>query len=376
MNLRSRLSRYFSNLQRFIPKLGGVLVIDFGSASMKIGYQQNQKWSVIEIPSLVVDTLDRKKIVAVGQAAVSMIGKIPPGLQISRPIVESSIACRTSAQAVLKSGVQQLMSQLDNQSIFHLFKKIILVLPAGASRVQLKLAEQVASSVGSLEIVWLSAPIAHGWGVGVLHQDKKSAVLIDIGGETTEVAVISNNSIVSVQSIPIGAENITHAIHRYCRNELGIEVGHNQIEVLKRDLDFSDQDIDREDVKKKKKTESEQSDKLSLLKGRVIQSGLPTSVTVKHSQILPVVEEVATELLSSIHQVLTDIPPEMDEEVMKTGVVLVGGGSLSGGLSTIFQQRLGIHVHSEAHDTQSAITGVHNLLKSQQHSLFHNIDKK
>jgi rod shape-determining protein MreB len=240
----------------------------------------------------------------------------------------------------------------------------------------LNVAQQVSSVIGSLETEWIPAPIAHGWGVSVLHQDKKSTVLVDIGSETTEVAIISDNSIVSVQSIEIGASNISQAIGRYCRRELGIEVGHNQVEALKMELDFDHSHENQDEDKKSKMGKIESIDKLTLVKGRAIQTGLPTSMTVKHSQILPIVEEVALELLASIHQVLTDIPPEMDEEVMNSGVVVVGGGSLSGGLSAIFQQRLGIHIHAEASDTLSAVRGVKNILKSGQNSLFLSIEKK
>lgn len=365
MGVRTSFSATIQQLRRFVPVFGGTLVVDLGSSGVKMGVRHNNGWQRIEIPTLSVQTR-HGDIIAVGDTAREMIGTLSQDLMLVHPIIGGEIGEKKSVEMILKHGVRTLLAHSETSTVFHFFRNIILVLPAEVSRVQLRVAQQVASTIGGLEMSWVPIPIAQGWGTQVLHPQKQSAVIIDIGGSTTEVSVIAQNTVLNSQNIPIGGEHFTRAIHQFCRKELGVELGYIQAEAVKKQLSFSakEQNVKgNSDHKKKKKSEKHSQDAMFQVKGRVVQTGLPTSLTLKQSQLQPVIDRIATELLSSIHQILTDIPPEMGEEVVRAGIVVVGGGSASMGLTELFRHRLGIPVHSESENVFSAIDGVSRLIE-------------
>lgn len=288
------------------------VAIDLGTANTLI-YVRG-KGIVIREPSVVAVDRYTGKIVAVGNDANQMIGRTPDNIIAVRPMKDGVIADFDITQAMIKHFIRKA-------DVVGIMKpRVIVCIPSGITEVERRAVEEAVIQAGAKEVALIEEPMAAAIGAGLPVRRATGSMIMDIGGGTTEVAVISMGGIVSSRSIRVAGDALDNAIINYLKKNVGINVGDKMAEEIKFEIGSAYEDDD---------------EAVFDVRGRDVRTGLPKTVQVKESQIREAMRENIEEMLEAVKLTLEHTPPELAADVMERGIMLTGGGALIKGLDRL-----------------------------------------
>lgn len=307
------------------------LSIDLGTANTLV-YVKN-KGIVLNEPSVVAVRLDRnggaqRKVDAVGRAAKTMLGRSPDNLEVIRPMKDGVIADFQYTEKML----QYFISKVLQGSHFVPFKpspRVLVCVPCGATQVERRAIRESVEGAGASEVFLITEPMAAAIGAGLPVSEAKGSMIVDIGGGTTEVAIISLNGIVYSSSVRIGGNRFDQAIIDYVRNTKRYEIGESTAEQVKIEIGsaYAEQEMHEKEVR-----------------GRSVVEGVPRSFTLNSNEILEALSDPIKGIVAAVRTALEKSPPELAADIAEHGMMLSGGGALLHNLDKLLREETGITV--------------------------------
>jgi rod shape-determining protein MreB len=311
-------------LSRFMKIFSKDLAIDLGTANTLI-YLEG-KGIVLREPSVVAvkDEGRYKKVVAIGEEAKKMIGKTPGTIKAIRPLREGVIADFEVTEAMIRYFIQKV----HNRSYF-VKPRIIISVPSGTTQVERRAVKESAESAGAREVYLIEEPMAAAIGAGLPVAEPVACMVVDIGGGTTEVAVISLGGIVVSHSIKVAGDKIDEAIVYYIKRKYNLLIGEATAEQVK---------IQVGDVMPQEPYPEME------IKGRDLITGVPKTITITSKEVQEAIKEPVDLIIQAIKQVLEATPPELAADLVDRGIMLTGGGALLKNLDKLISQETGLKV--------------------------------
>lgn len=304
--------------------LGMDIGIDLGTASVLI-YVKG-KGIVLREPSVVAIDKNTDKILAVGEEARRMLGRTPGNIVACRPLREGVISDYHVTERMLK----YFLNKVTASSFFRLFKpRVMICVPSGVTEVEKRAVEDAAVQAGARKTYLIEEPIAAAIGAGIDITKACGSMVVDVGGGTTDIAVISLGGTVVSTSIKVAGDKFDEAIVRYMRKKHNIMIGERTAEDLKVNIGTvfpRPQEVYMD------------------IRGRNLVSGLPKTITVSSSELMEALEEPVSSVVEAVHSVLERTPPELAADISDRGIVMTGGGSLVYGLDKLLEHKTGIKV--------------------------------
>ena len=301
--------------------LGTDIGIDLGTATVLV-YVKGQG-AVLKEPSVVAIDKNNDKILAVGEEARSMLGRTPGNIVAIRPMREGVISDYHITEKMLKYFINKAVGR-------PLMRKprIAICVPSNVTGVERRAVEDAAHQAGARQVFVIEEPIAAAIGAGIDIARACGSMIVDIGGGTTDVAVISLGGTVVSASIKVAGDNFDEAIIRYMRKKHNILIGERTAEELKINVGTA-----------YPRTVSASID----VRGRNLVTGLPMTITVTSEEMQEALHESVTAVVEAVHTVLEKTPPELASDISDRGIVMTGGGSLLYGLDKLLRERTGIN---------------------------------
>ena len=295
--------------------------IDLGTASILV-YVKG-KGVVLKEPSVVAYDKDSDRIKAIGEEARQRIGRTPGNIMAIRPLRKGVISDYTITERMLKYFIQKAMGR-------RAFRKprISICVPSGVTEVERKAVEEATYQAGAREVFLIEEPIAAAIGSGIDITRPCGSMVVDIGGGTTDIAIISLGGTVVSQSVRLAGNDFDEAIIRYVRKAHNLFIGEQTAEAVK---------IRLGSVYPRPQTETME------IKGRNVITGLPKTAVLTSEEIREALKDVMGQILEAIHSVLEKTPPELAADVVERGIVLTGGGALLRGLEELIGEHTGIN---------------------------------
>jgi len=311
--------------------------IDLGTANTLV-YSKN-KGIIFNEPSVVAIDLNTNQVLAVGLDAKEMIGKTPDHIRTVRPLKDGVIADFDITAQMLK----HIMKKATNSVKVAMRKpNVVVCTPFGATTVEKKAIQDAVSSCGAKRVHLIEEPVAAAIGADLPVEEPTANVIVDIGGGTTEVAIISYGGIVSCHSIRIGGDQLDDDIIQYVRKTYNLLIGEQTAEQIKMEIGYAP--IDHSPV--------------SLdVRGRDLVTGLPKTMAIQSEEIQEAMTESLLRILESIRATLEESPPELSGDIVDQGVILTGGGALLNGLQEWLSQRIIVPVHLTAQPLEAVAIG-------------------
>lgn len=306
--------------------------IDLGTASILV-YVRG-KGVVLKEPSVVAFDRDTNKIKAIGEEARLMIGRTPGNIVAVRPLRQGVISDYTVTEKMLKHFIRKALGK-------RTFKKprISVCVPSGVTEVEKKAVEDATYQVGAREVAIIEEPIAAAIGAGIDISKPCGNMIVDIGGGTTDIAVISLGGTVVSTSIKIAGDDFDEAIVRYMRKKHNLLIGERTAEEIKIKIGsaYRRPEVATLDVR-----------------GRNLVTGLPKTITVTSEETEEALKETTSQIVEAVHSVLEKTPPELAADIADRGIVLTGGGCLLQGLEELIEEKTGINTMT-AEDPMTAV---------------------
>ena len=314
--------------------------IDLGTASVLVYIKG--KGVVLNEPSVVAIEKNTEKIIAVGEEARRMLGKTPGNIIAIRPMRNGVIADYHVTERMLRYFIQKACGK----RMF--FKPRVLVcIPTGVTSVEERAVLQAALQAGARRAWLVEEPLAAALGAGINISEATGNMVVDIGGGTTDIAVLSLGGIVCNKSLRIGGDHFDEAIIRYIRREYNLMIGERTAEEIK---------IKIGTAYPRGRKEDESLD----IRGRDLVSGLPKVITIKARESYIALQEPVEAVVMAVKEVLEKTPPELAADIINQGIVMTGGGSLLNGLDTLLSQetKLSIHIADDPISCVARGTGI------------------
>lgn len=295
--------------------------IDLGTTNILV-YTKG-KGIVIKEPSVVAYDKDTDKIKAIGEEARQMIGRTPGNIVAIRPLRQGVISDYTVTEAMLKHFIQKAMGR-------RAFRKprISICVPSGITEVEKKAVEEASFQAGARSVTIVEEPVAAAIGAGIDITKPFGNMIVDIGGGTTDIAVISLGGTVVSASVKVAGENFDEAIVRCLRKNYSLFIGVNSAEEVKMKIGTV---YKRPEVKNLEVT------------GRNVITGLPKTITLSSEEVRMALSDSVSQIVEAVHGVLEKTPPELAADIVDRGIVLTGGGALLRGMDTLIEQRTGVN---------------------------------
>ncbi|MFP4020892.1 MAG: rod shape-determining protein [Halanaerobium sp.] len=312
--------------------------VDLGTANTLVYIKG--KGILIREPSVVALKKDKQEVLAVGDEAKRMIGRTPGNIIAVRPMKDGVIADFDVTESMLRYFITKA-----HKRSRMVRPRIIICVPSGVTEVEKRAVIDAAVHAGAREAYLIEEPMAAAIGAGLPVHEPTGNMIVDIGGGTTEVAVISLGGIVTSRSIRIGGDDMDAAIVQYVKRKYNLMIGERTAEEIKIDIGaaFSD---DPESVKE--------------IRGRDLVSGLPKTIEINGEEIQKALEEPVVNIMDAVKMTLEKTPPELASDVMDRGIILTGGGALLQGLDklVIDQTQMPVHIADEPLDCVAKGTGI------------------
>ncbi|GFZ31166.1 rod shape-determining protein [Clostridium zeae] len=299
--------------------------IDLGTANTLV-YVKG-KGIVLREPSVVAINNMTKKPLAVGSEAKQMIGRTPGNIVAIRPLKDGVIADFDITQTMLK----KFIDMITNKSAFA-SPRIIVCFPSGVTEVERRAIEESTKQAGAREVVLMEEPMAAAIGAGLPVDEPTGSMIVDIGGGTTEVAVVSLGGIVTSKSLRVAGDELDQAIISYIKREYNLMIGERTAENIKMEIGSAFRNDDEEE-------------KTMPIKGRDLITGLPKTIDVTETQIREALKEPVSAIIEAIKTTLEKTPPELAADIMDKGIMLAGGGALLQGLDALINHETHMPVH-------------------------------
>lgn len=319
--------------------------IDLGTANTLI-YVPG-KDIVLDEPSVIAIDLDKQEALAVGKDAQKMLGRTPINVKTVRPLKDGVITDIKTTELMLKEFIRKVKGG-DNLSR----SRVIIGVPSGITKVERKAVEEAMETSGALDIEFIDEPVAAAIGAGLPVEEPVGNMIVDIGGGTTEVAVLSLQGIVLSDSVRVAGDEINEAIARYLKRTYNLVVGERTAEQIKIELGSA------------YPTENEEQE--LEIRGLYIVSGLPKTITITVEEIRECISETVGTIIDAIKKTLEQTPPELAGDIIDRGIMLAGGGALLRGLDSLIANETSIITHIAPNPLKCVVYGTGKVLEEKQ----------
>ncbi len=321
--------------------LANEIAVDLGTANTLI-YVKGQG-IVLNEPSVVALERDTGAVMAVGMAAKKMLGRTPKNIQAIRPLKDGVIADFEVTEKMLRDFLERVL----RKRFMPMRPKVIVCVPSGITEVEKRAVRDSAESAGAKEVYLVAEPMAAAIGVGLPVETPTGNMVIDIGGGTTEIAVIALSGIVSDISIRVGGDELDEAILNFLKKNYNLAIGEQTAETIKMQIGSAyPQGEEREmDVK-----------------GRDIVSGIPKTVRIHSGEVREALQEPVMAIVEAVRAALERTPPELASDIVDRGIVMTGGGSLLRGLDALLREETALPINVDEDPLTCVVRGTGRIL--------------
>ncbi|MFP7171306.1 rod-share determining protein MreBH [Terribacillus sp. 7520-G] len=321
------------------PEIG----IDLGTANILV--YTKQKGIVLNEPSVVAIDLETKNVVAVGAEAKEMVGKTPQNIVPIRPLKDGVIADYDVTAQLLKEILKKV-SKVMGASLRK--PTIVVCTPSGSTSVERRAIHNAVKSYGAKNVHLIEEPIAAAIGADLPVDEPVANVIVDIGGGTSEVGIISFGGVVSCRSVRIGGDSMDEEIVQYIRKHYNILIGERTAEQIKMEIGHA---------------LIEHDELMMDVRGRDMVTGLPKTVGISSKEVQVALKESLEQILETIRMTLEDCPPELSGDIVDHGVILTGGGALLKGMQQWLASEISVPVHLAPNPLESVAIGTGRALQ-------------
>ena len=295
--------------------------IDLGTASVLVYIKG--KGVVLNEPSVVAIDKNTGRLLKVGAEAQAMLGRTPGNIVAIRPLRDGVISDYDMTERMLKEFIRKVTGG------FHLFPpRIMVCVPSGITEVEERAVIDAGRQAGARRVYLIEEPVAAAIGAGIDITKPDGHMVVDIGGGTSDIAVISLSGVVESASIKVAGDQFNEAVVKYMRRKHNILIGERTAEQMKMEIGC---------------VYPKEEEATIEIKGRCLMTGLPKTITVNSTEMMEAFEEPVERILEAVHNVLERTPPELVADISSNGIVMTGGGSLVDGFDKLITARTGIH---------------------------------
>ena len=295
--------------------------IDLGTASVLVYIKG--KGVVLNEPSVVAIDKNTGRLLKVGAEAQTMLGRTPGNIVAIRPLRDGVISDYDMTERMLKEFIRKVTGG------FHLFPpRIMVCVPSGITEVEERAVIDAGRQAGARRVYLIEEPVAAAIGAGIDITKPDGHMVVDIGGGTSDIAVISLSGVVESASIKVAGDQFNESIVKYMRRKHNILIGERTAEQMKMEIGC---------------VYPKEEEATIEIKGRCLMTGLPKTITVNSTEMMEAFEEPVERILEAVHNVLERTPPELVADISNNGIVMTGGGSLVDGFDKLITARTGIH---------------------------------
>lgn len=320
--------------------------IDLGTANILV-YTKN-KGMIINEPSVVAIDVQTREVLAVGEEAKLMVGKTPENIVAIRPLKDGVIAdyqvTTDMLKHVMKKAAKKLGTPLRKPSV-------VVCTPSGSTSVERRAIQDAVRQCGAKDVQLIEEPVAAAIGADLPVEEPIANVIVDIGGGTTEVAIISFGGVVSCHSIRVGGDQLDEDLIQFVRKKYNIMIGYRTAENLKMEIGYALVD---------------HAELVMDIRGRDLVTGLPKTIQVSSFEVQDAVKESLLSILEAIRATLEDCPPELSGDIVDRGVILTGGGALLKGMEEWLSAEIVVPVHIAPSPLESVAIGTGRSLAMMQ----------
>ena len=318
------------------------LGIDLGTANILVS--MNKKGIVFREPSVVAIKKDSEEVVAFGQEAKEMLGRTPESILAVRPLKDGVIADFTATKLMLSSIINKVTKNLKI-----IKPRVVIGVPAGITEVEERAVQEAALSCGVREVYLIEEPMAAAIGSGLKIEEPSGNMIVDIGGGTTEIAVVSLGGIVVSNSIKIAGDEMTEDIINYAKKYLNMVIGEVTAEEVKMEIGCA-----MPFMTELKKT----------IRGRDLKTGLPVKKEISSTEVQDAMHESINKIVEGVKATLELTPPELSSDIVVNGIMLAGGGALIKNLDKLISEKTGIHVNIAENSLDCVANGTMAVLEN------------
>ena len=315
--------------------------IDLGTANIIITLKG--KGIVLNEPSVVAIEKNTGAILATGKEAKEMLGRTPNDIYAVRPMQDGVIADFTATQLMLKSMVQKICQRYNVGK-----PRVVVGVPSGITEVEERAVEESVLQAGAKEVYLIEEPMAAAIGANLEVSEPTGSIIVDIGGGTTEVAIISLGGIVVSNSLRIAGDELTEDIVNYVKKEMNLAIGENTAEQVKIKIGCAKPLLTEEEVE---------------IRGRNLSTGLPEVLTINSTQVQEAIQESVEKIIDLIKLTLEKTPPELASDIMEKGIVLTGGGALIQNFDQLLSERTEMPVYIAENPLECVAKGAEKTLE-------------
>lgn len=321
------------------------MAIDLGTANTVV-YVRN-KGIVLNEPSVVAVRTNSNIVLAAGRAAKEMLGKTPESIIACRPMRDGVIANFELTESMLRYFIKAVHN--DRNTLVR--PRMIIGVPSGITQVEKRAVTDSAKQAGARFVRTIIEPMAAAIGAGLPVQEPTGSMIVDIGGGTTEVAVISLKSVVFCRSVRVGGDEMDRAIVQYVKRKYNLLIGERTAEIIKIEIGSALLDSDLS--------------KLSMeVKGRDLVSGVPKTITLSAPEVNEALLETVAAIIDVVRVALENTPPELSSDLVDKGIMMAGGGSMLKGLDRLISKETGLPVHIAEDPLFCVVKGIGKVLEN------------
>lgn len=352
------------------------LGIDLGTANTLVFIRG--KGIAVREPSIIARHLKSKRIIAVGMEAKKMLGKTPGTIEAIRPLEHGVISDFDGATYMLSYYIKQV-HEAGRRIPLLARPRVVVGIPSGVTEVERRAVWEAALTAGARECYLIEEPMAAAIGAGVSVFEPTGVMTVDIGGGTTEIAVISLGGIVVNRSLKVAGYDMDQAIVHYVRLKHGLIIGEKTAEDVKlkigsaygREKKLGDRssklgkNSEEQDSSSKLPSPNSQTERVALIRGRDVERGLPRSLRITESEIREAIGPVINDIVDSVMEVVEETPPELTSDILEHGILLTGGGALIKGIDDVIVERTKLPVTIVEDPLTTVVRGCAKLLENQ-----------
>ena len=328
------------SLSSIINWISGDIAIDLGTANTLIWLKG--KGVVINEPSIVARTIHDDSIVAVGDEAKAMLGRTHRDLETIRPLQDGVIADFKMTDGMLQGFINKInFSRMARP-------RMVICVPSGVTEVERRAVKDSGERANAREVYLIEEPVAAAIGIGLDISQPIGNIIVDIGGGTTEIAVISLNGVVTKETIRIAGDEMDESILQWFRNEHKLEIG----------LGMS------ESIKKSVGSAMQMNTKTISVRGRDLVTGIPKTIEVSSDEIRQALKDPVNAIVEAVKRCLEQTPPELAADILERGIIVAGGGSLLRGIDQIIRERTNVPVNVAEDPLLSVVKGTGMVLEN------------
>lgn len=360
-------------LDRILSRFSHDLGIDLGTANTLVHVEG--KGIAVREPSIVARHTRTKQVIAIGTEAKKMLGKTPSSIEAIKPLEHGVISDFDAAAALLQHFIRDV-HQFKSRFPMLSRPRVVIGIPSGVTEVERRAVWEAALQSGARECYLIEEPMAAAIGAGISVFQPTGAMTVDIGGGTTEIAVMSLGGIVVNRSLKVAGREMDTAIMHYIRLRHGLIIGEPTAEDVKIKIGSAYAEKlkgknakSKDDEKEKKKKEDEdetKGGKLAVIRGRDLETGLPKSIKIGEQEIREAIGPVVAQIIESVQEVIEETPPELMGDVLENGILLTGGGSLLPGVDELIFDRTKIPVVLAQDPLTTVVRGTAKLLQDNE----------